>query len=64
MKKWIFLLAVCGFAVVGCVGSAEPEVTKAEENAYRNPPKEMPAAAREGMMKGMEKAREANQGGG
>lgn len=64
MKKFGPAIALLTIVLAGCTGSGEPEVTKADEKAYRNPPKEMPAAAREGMMKGMEKAREANKGGG
>jgi PBP1b-binding outer membrane lipoprotein LpoB len=62
MKKLIPSLAALALVLAGC-SSGEPEVTKDEEKAYRNPPKEMPAGAREGMMKGMERARSGNQGG-
>jgi len=63
MKKLFPALAAFAVVLAGC-STPEAEVTKDEEKAYRNPPKEMPAGAREGMMKGMERAQSGNQGGG
>lgn len=62
MRKQLTLviLALLGasFFVGGCM-SAETTATPKEEEAFRNPPKEPPAEAVEGMKKGMQ-----NAGGG
>ncbi len=47
------LISLMALGLVGC-GSEESTATKSEENSYRNPPKEPPPGAMEGMKKGME----------
>ena len=53
MTKYIVLFAALSCALVGCTGS-DTGVSKAEEEAFRNPPKEIPPEA----LKAMQKARE------
>jgi hypothetical protein len=56
MRKFAIListLAILCVAGAGCSGS-ESTVTKAEEDAFRNPPKEIPPES----LKAMQKARE------
>jgi hypothetical protein len=54
--KYIGLLlgTVCACSLMCGCGSADTTATKSEEEAFRNPPKEPPAGAMEGMKKGME----------
>jgi hypothetical protein len=60
MKKiTLALLAILALGVVGC--NEETKASKNEEQAFRNPLKEPPAAAAEGMRKGMEAAAEAQK---
>jgi len=60
MKK---LIIVIPFLVVAFGCNEQPTATAAEEKAFRNPPKEPPAAAMEGMRKGMEEAKKRGGGG-
>jgi hypothetical protein len=53
MKKFLILVAILGFGLVGC-SSGEVSVTKEQEEAFRNPPKEIPPES----LKAMQKARE------
>ena len=64
MKRYIFfiaLLAIAGGVFAGCSGSST-DVTKKEEEDFRNPPKEIPPeslkAMQEAREKGMKKAAE------
>jgi len=50
----LILLSVVAFAALGC-GSTQVQTTKQEEDSFRNPRKEMPPEAAEGMRKAMEK---------
>ncbi|RYG49231.1 hypothetical protein EON79_02030 [bacterium] len=47
-------LAVLGASLGGCNGGSETSVTKQQEDAFRNPPKEIPPES----LKAMQKARE------
>ncbi len=64
MKKTLLVLALSGLGLAllgGCV-SGDTSATKQEEEAFRNPPKEPPAAAVEAMKgrdEAMKKAQEA-----
>jgi hypothetical protein len=61
MKKLIILIPFL-VVVLGCLNE-QPTATAAEEKAFRNPPKEPPTAAMEGMRKGMEEAKKRGGGG-
>ncbi|RYG24822.1 hypothetical protein EON82_09365 [bacterium] len=63
MNKALLLVTVLlGIGIAGCSGGAETSVTKAEEEAFRNPPKGMPPEIAAQMQKsreeGMRKAAE------
>jgi hypothetical protein len=66
----IALLSLLGSAFIGCTG-ADTTATKSEEEAFRNPPKEIPPetlkamqkAREEGMRKADEMRRKAASGG-
>lgn len=53
MGRILFLSLLLPLGLVGC-SSSEPEVSKADENAFRNPPKEIPPES----LKAMQKSRE------
>ena len=48
-KLLILLCALVGASVLSGCGSSEASATKKEEDSFRNPPKEMPAAAQAAM---------------
>ena len=58
-------LALFGVALVGCSGGSEGSVSKADEDAFRNPPKEIPPASLKAMQearaKGAQMAEEARR---
>lgn len=60
MKKVLLLIPLV-IVAAGCFNE-NPTATAAEEKVFRNPPREPPGAAMEGMRKGMEEARK--RGGG
>jgi hypothetical protein len=63
MKKLILLIPLVALVASGCFNEA-PTATADEEKVFRNPPKEPPPGAMEGMRKGMEEAAKRQQGGG
>jgi len=60
MRKLLVLLVVLGGALAGC-GSSETAVTKAEEEAFRNPPKEIPPESLKAMQEARAKAAQMSQ---
>ena len=69
MSKSILLVAALfGVALMGCSSGSEGSVSKAEEEAFRNPPKEIPPESLKAMQKsreeGMRRAAEMRAKGG
>jgi hypothetical protein len=60
MKQITLIAIFLGIAVVGC-GSADTSVTKEQEHAFRNPPKNMPAEAAQSMAQGAAEARKKQE---
>jgi len=55
MKKLTILgVVLLSLGLAGCSGSAEGNVSKEQEDAFKNPPKEMPAGVAEKMAKARE----------
>jgi hypothetical protein len=65
---FLALLSLTGAALVGCSGGSEGSVSKADEEAFRNPPKGIPPDIAAQMQKsreeGMRKAAELRAKGG
>jgi len=55
MPKYLVCVLLAGMVLAGC-GDGQVQVSKDQENAFRNPPKEPPAGAQQGMSKAMENA--------
>lgn len=66
-KTLLLVTALLGLGIAGCSGGSDAGVSKTEEEAFRNPPKEIPPESLKAMQKareeGMRRAEQARQGG-